>query len=334
MLSPKHNAAPFAAIVAPGLIAVAACGPTSPTATWAQGSSPSCWRSRSAPAWPSSSPRMRLKKQEDARFAVGSDVRVSPSALAQQSSVFATQLQVDGVIAATPIAQTSSAIVGTDRRPLVSIDPAGFAGVATLQDSFFPNLGASAAMKALQNFPAGALVSTEMAKTFNIPTGDRINVQLADRTGPPGARDSPRRGRRQGLPRLFPGHRPGRPAAHGDQGDRLQSRPVESNAVNLRGLGGLLAVCTALIGAAAIGIFVFGLLLQRRKEYVAMRALGIRIGQLRGLMLGEAATAAILSVLIGTLTGGVMAYMFVQMLAPLFTILPTSLIPPAGWRPR
>ncbi len=61
-----------------------------------------------------------------------------------------------------------------------------------------------------------------------------------------------------------------------------------------------------------------------------MRAIGIRMGQLWGLVLGEAATVAILSVLIGTLTGGVVAYMSVQILAPLFTILPTSLTLPAG----
>jgi ABC-type antimicrobial peptide transport system permease subunit len=100
-------------------------------------------------------------------------------------------------------------------------------------------------------------------------------------------------------------------------------------AVNLRGLGGLQAVYTALISAAAIGIFVFGLLLQRRKEYVTMRAIGIRMAQLWGLVFGEAAFVALASLLIGTITGAVMAYMFVKILAPLFTILPTSLTVPA-----
>ncbi len=89
-------------------------------------------------------------------------------------------------------------------------------------------------------------------------------------------------------------------------------------------------VYTALISTAAIGIFVFGLLLQRRKKYVIMRALGIRMGQLWGLVLGEATTVAIFSLFIGTLTGGIMAYRFVQILAPLFTMLPTSLTLPAG----
>jgi putative ABC transport system permease protein len=313
------------------------------------------------------------QKQADARFVVGSDLKVTPSALAQQSPAFATQLQaVPGVTAATPVAQTSSAIVGTDKRTLVAIDAPGFARVATLHDSFFPNGGAASAMSALAGDPAGVLVSVEMAKTFNIQTGDRINVQLPDRTG----RLVPVTLHAAGTVKDFPGFSQGidlvgnlpfylsttgaptvslflvhtsdpSPAAVAHVADLIKAGPGRSapllvettatafnrdqsslTAVNMRGLGGLQAVYTALISAAAIGIFVFGLLLQRRKEYVTMRAIGIRMGQLWGLVLGEAATVAILSLAIGTLTGAVMAYMFVKILAPLFTILPTSLTVP------
>ena len=314
------------------------------------------------------------QKQADARFVVGSDIRVTPSALAQQSPAFSTQLQgVGGVTAVTPVAQTSSAIVGTDKRSLVSIDAAAFPQVATLQDSFFPNGGAAAAMSALRNDPAGALVSVEMAKTFNIQPGDRINVQLADRTG----RMVPVTLHAVGIVKDFPGFAQGidmvgnlafyqsttgvstvslflvhtsdpSPAAVAHVADLIKAGPGRSapllvettatafnrdqsslTAVNLRGLGGLQAVYTALISAAAIGIFVFGLLLQRRKEYVTMRAIGIRMAQLWGLVFGEAAFVALASLLIGTITGAVMAYMFVKILAPLFTILPTSLTVPA-----
>jgi ABC-type antimicrobial peptide transport system permease subunit len=96
-----------------------------------------------------------------------------------------------------------------------------------------------------------------------------------------------------------------------------------------RRLGGLQAVYTALIGGAGIAIFVFGLLLQRRKEYVIMRALGIRMAQLWGLVFGEAAAVAFISIGIGSVTGAVMAYMFVKILAPLFTVQPASLTVPA-----
>ena len=314
------------------------------------------------------------QKQADARFVVGSDIRVTPSALTQQSPAFAAQLQgVSGVTAATAVAQTSSAIVGTDKRTLVSINAAGFARVATLQDSFFPSGGAAAAMSALQRDPAGALVSVEMAKTFNILPGDRINVQLADRTG----RLVPVTLHAVGVVKDFPGFAQGidmvgnlafyqsttgvstvsmflvhtsdpLPAAVAHVADLIKAGPGRSapllvettatafnrdqsslTAVNLRGLGGLQAVYTAMISTAAIGIFVFGLLLQRRKEYVTMRAIGIKMSQLWGLVFGEAAVVALVSLSIGTITGAVMAYMFVKILAPLFTILPTSLTVPA-----
>ena len=101
-------------------------------------------------------------------------------------------------------------------------------------------------------------------------------------------------------------------------------------ALNLRGLGGLQSLYTVLISAASIGIFVFGLLLQRRKEYVTMRALGIRMAQLWALVFGEAAIVAVVSLVVGSIAGVVMAMMFVQILAPLFTIQPTTLTVPAS----
>ena len=313
------------------------------------------------------------QKQADARFVVGSDIRVTPSALAQQSPDFAAQLHVSGVTGATPVAQTSSAVVGSEKRTLVSIDPAGFARVATLSDSFFPTSSAAAVMSALRSQPNGLLVSTEMARTFNIQTGDQMNLQLVDRTGHP----VPVTFRAAGVFKDFPGYPQGTDmvgnlsfyqsatgltvvsyflvqsadpstAAVGRAAELIKAGPGHSapmlietsatafnrdqstlTAVNLRGLGGLQAVYTVLISAAGIGIFVFGLLLQRRKEYVTMRALGIRMGQLWGLVFGEAAVVALVSLCIGSITGAVMAYMFIKILAPLFTIQPASLTVPA-----
>ncbi|HEV2028949.1 MAG TPA: FtsX-like permease family protein [Candidatus Dormibacteraeota bacterium] len=313
------------------------------------------------------------QKQADSLFVVGSDIRVTPSALSQQSSDFANQLRVQGVTAVTPVSQTSGAVVGTEKRTLVAIDAAAFPRVATLNDSFFPITSPAAAMSALRNDPTGVLVSTEMARTFNIQTGDQINVQLADRTG----HLIPVTFHASGVFKDFPGYPQGidmvgnlafyqsatglnqvsvflvhtadpSPAAVARVADLITAGPGRSapllvetsatafnrdqstlTAVNLRGLGGLQAVYTALISAAGIGIFVFGLLLQRRKEYVTMRALGIRMVQLWGLVFGEAAAVAVFSLCIGSITGAVMAYMFVKILAPLFTIQPAWLTVPA-----
>jgi putative ABC transport system permease protein len=96
-------------------------------------------------------------------------------------------------------------------------------------------------------------------------------------------------------------------------------------AVNMRGLGSLETLFTILMSGIGIAIFVFGLLLERRKEYVTMWALGMRFGQLRALVLGEAAAVALCSLVIGGAVGAAMAVMFIQVLTPLFTIPPNTL---------
>ena len=314
------------------------------------------------------------EKQADARFVTGGDIRVTPSALSLQPATFADRLRVAGVDAVSPVAQTSSALVGTDKRALVAIDPKTFSTVATLPDSFFSGITASAAMGALRNDPAGLLVSTELARTFDVRPGDQVRIQLTDKTGkkvlvifhavgqfhnfagwPQGIdlvanldfyQSATKRTQVDFflLRTIDPS-----PAAVTQVAGRLRAGPgstvpvlVETTAtainrdsstlaaVNLRGLGALETVFALLMSATGIAIFVFGLLLQRRKEYVTMRALGIRLGQLRNLVLGEAAVVAVLSLLIGGAVGWAMAVLFVQILGPIFTIAPTSLTIPGG----
>ena len=314
------------------------------------------------------------EKQADARFVTGSDLRVTPSALSAQTAAFSAQLQVPGVSGVTPVAQTSSAVVGTDKRAMAAIDATTFARVASLPDSFFPSLTAATAMAALQKDPSAVLVSAELARTFNVQPGDQIKVQLTDKTG----KQIPVTFHAAGLFKNFAGFPQGidlvsnlayfqtaigstrtdffllrtvdpSPASVTRVSDLLRAGPghatpllVETTAtavnrdastlaaLNLRGLGSLEAIYTVLMSGAGISIFVFGLLLQRRKEYVTMRALGIRMSQLRNLVLGEAAVVAIVSLVVGAAVGATMAVMFVQILAPLFTIPPASLTVPTG----
>jgi putative ABC transport system permease protein len=315
----------------------------------------------------------QAEKQADARFVVGSDLRVTASALTPQAAGFVSQLRVAGVTGVTAVAQTSSALVGTDKRALVAIDAANFQSLALMPDSFFSGTSADGAMAALRSDPASILISTELARTFNVQTGDQVKAQLSDRLG----KRVPVTFHAVGLFKNFAGFPqgidlvanlafyqtvtgtsnadfflvktadPNQPAVDAVAG-LLKAGPghktpllVETTvgainkdqstlaALNLRGLGSLESLYTVLISAAGIAIFVFGLLLQRRKEYVTMRALGIRFGQLRSLVLGEAGLVAALSLIVGGLVGTAMAYMFVQILGSLFTIPPTSLTFPA-----
>jgi putative ABC transport system permease protein len=309
------------------------------------------------------------EKQADARFVVGGDVRVTPSVAAPVSTTFGSQLQVAGVIAVTPVTQTSGVVVGTDKRAMVAIEPGGFAKVATLNDSFFSGISSQAAIAALRDDPAAVLISTEMARTFNVQAGDQVRAQLP---GPSGAM-VPVTFHAAGLFKEFPGYPQGIDlvgnlqffqaitgtaradfflirTADGGPGEvsqvaqRLRSGGGRANpilvettatafnrdassltAVNMRGLGSLETLFAVLMSGIGIAIFVYGLLLQRRKEYVTMRALGMRFGQLRALVMGEASVVAVCSLVVGAMVGITMALMFVRVLTPLFTIPPTAL---------
>jgi putative ABC transport system permease protein len=312
----------------------------------------------------------QMEKLNDARFVVGSDLRVTPSVLSPQPSSFASSLQVPGVAAVSPVL-TGSAIVGNDKRALVAVDPASLQKVASLPDSFFIGSSAASVMSSLRSDPSGILVSDELARTFNVQPGDPVNVRLTNAAG----KLQPATVHAVGRFKNFPGFpqgidlvanlgyyqaatsvtpvdfflvKAGQPddafVASLASSLRSGSVPVlvdttttavnrdQSSlaSLNLRGLGRLESFYTVLMSGAGVGIFTFGLLLQRRKEYVTMRALGMRMSQVRALVLGEAGTVAGLSLVLGSLVGLGMAILFVQILTPLFTIPPTSLAVPAA----
>jgi ABC-type lipoprotein release transport system permease subunit len=100
-------------------------------------------------------------------------------------------------------------------------------------------------------------------------------------------------------------------------------------ALNIRGLLALDSAYALAMAATAITIFVFGLLLQRRREYVTLRAQGMRIGKIRSLLVTESFWVAVIGASVGTLVGTGMAYFLVTVLRPLFVLRPEVVIPPA-----
>ncbi len=98
-------------------------------------------------------------------------------------------------------------------------------------------------------------------------------------------------------------------------------------ALNIRGLLNLDSGYTLAISAAVIAIFVFGLMLQRRREYVTLRAQGMPSRKLQLLVLGEAAFVGISGLVAGAIVGGLMGLLLVHILQPLF-ILPPIATPP------
>jgi putative ABC transport system permease protein len=100
-------------------------------------------------------------------------------------------------------------------------------------------------------------------------------------------------------------------------------------ALNIRGLLTLDSAYALAMAATAITIFVFGLLLQRRREYVTLRAQGMRIGRIRSLIITESVGVVVVGAVVGALVGVVMAYFLVTVLQPLFILRPEVVIPRA-----
>lgn len=316
-------------------------------------------------------------KAADARFVVGSDLRVTPSVLSDRPHApsFAATLMVPGVTDVAPVVANleNAVLIGPydqDRADLAAIDPASFGRAAALGDSGFSGSsafsGGSAAMAALAADPEGVLVSARAADALSIETGDEVRVLLA-------------RGTEQqtlvpftvlGTFEHFPGFPRGldvvanlstyTDATGLDQVDFFLARtehrgPVDLaraasairaavgeqdpvnvdttatalnkdqsslTALDIQGLVTLDSIFTMLMSAACVAIFVFGLMLQRRREYVMLRALGMPARDVRGLVLGEAGLVSVCGVIAGVVVAAGMIHLFVHILRPLFVLDP------------
>ncbi|HMC07133.1 MAG TPA: FtsX-like permease family protein [Solirubrobacterales bacterium] len=98
-------------------------------------------------------------------------------------------------------------------------------------------------------------------------------------------------------------------------------------ALNVNGLLDLDSLYALLISAAAVAIFVFGLMLQRRREYVTLLAQGMLSGELRRLVLAEVALVAASGLAAGLVVGTGMGYLLVHVLRPLFILDPGMTFP-------
>jgi putative ABC transport system permease protein len=310
-------------------------------------------------------------KAADARFVVGSDLRVTPSVLStrQHPPSFASQLAVPGVTAATPIVfKPQNAVLTTafneDQKALAAIDPASFMGVAALSGRFFVGGSASGALTTLERDPRSVLIDAKTADDLKVAIGDHVQVLLARGT----PQQTPVKVRVTGVFKRFPGFPQGvnlvanlkfyEAATHvhaadfflvrtPDPGGAALATAVSSlrsgpgardrlnidtthttldkdqsslTALNVHGLLDLDSFYTLLMGGAGIAMFVFGLMLQRRREYVTFRAQGLQTRELRALVLGETAVVTVFGLVAGVLVGTGMGYLLVHVLQPLFVL--------------
>ena len=320
-------------------------------------------------------------KAADARFVVGSDVRVTPSptSTVEHPPGYVDALDVPGVQTATPVVfGLQNAVLQSefneDAANMAAVDPATFGRVAALADSNFVDRTAASAMDALGRDPGGVFVSTDLADFLALEPGDPVQVLFARGTKEQKLSDMKVIGLFERLPgfpegadvlaslqrqvSLIPSTNASFFLARTTDPDsatleravsalrdgpgsvdalRIDTRETALDkdqsslaALNIRGLLTLDSAYALAMAATAITVFVFGLLLQRRREYVTLRAQGLRAGELRSLLLTEAGAVVVLGCLAGLLVGSAMAFFLVSVLRPLFVLHPPILLPGAG----
>jgi putative ABC transport system permease protein len=319
-----------------------------------------------------------VAKRADARFYVGSDLRITPSVLSTRPPVAKdTQaLTVPGTFQVSPVVfELENAVVigpfNQGRANLAAIDPASFAQVAPLPDTVFVDRSAAGALAALGADPHGVLIDAETADDLSIEQGDTVDVIVALGTAqevrvpfevvgmferfpgfPEGANlvvplDRLREvtGRRRidfFLARVEDASDAGlagaaaalRSDASADQPITIDSSATALDkdqssltALNVVGLVQLDSLFMVLMSVATVAIFVFGLLLQRRREYVTLRAQGLRMWELQLLLLAEVALVAVCGLVAGILVGSAIAFLFVHVLRALFILDPPVTFP-------
>jgi putative ABC transport system permease protein len=317
-------------------------------------------------------------KALDARFVVGSDVRVTPAPISplDHPPQYADKLEVSGIPTATPVVYgllntLLESEKNEDAGNMAAINPAEFGRVAPLLDSDFIGTTAANAMEALARQPGGVFLGSDLADLLDVEPGDDVQVLFARATKNQKLTEMKVIGLFERLPgfpdgvdvlvniqrqmQLIPSTdatfflatlNDSSTATLDRAVDELRSGPGATDALqidtraaaldkdqsslaalNIRGLLALDYAYALAMAATAITIFVFGLLLQRRREYVSLRAQGMRIGKLRSLLVTESVGAVVIGAGVGALVGIAMAYFLVTVLRPLFVLRPEVVIP-------
>ncbi|GFG51869.1 hypothetical protein CQY20_07510 [Mycolicibacterium agri] len=300
-------------------------------------------------------------KVTDAQAALGSDMRITPNDPTNKLPAVGSQ------IAAVSPFRLVPAQAGSDRKTIMAIDPSSYPAVSTMAPRILQGQGPQALandplgvllLKELAvDFdvgPGDTLPITIYPDDFEKSTNLKLHVlgvygSFPPTTPPP---DQPAELVVSAaaipktvpvppdfyLARVAPGHQVS--AAAAELGRSLDDRfgvttvanPIQRGltALNLAGLGRIEALGAALI--AAVGVAVLGafLVLERRREFAILRAVGAQTSQVLTGPAQEGIVVVMGSLLIGVPVGLGLALIEVRVLALFFALPPPILTLPAG----
>lgn len=317
-------------------------------------------------------------KAADARYIVGSDLKITPSPANKRlyNAATAAPFAVEGIEAVTPVVYGVHNVIlrshrTSDVATMAALDPETYARVAPLDDAHFSSGSAGSALGLLAAKPDAVLLSADMAAFLQAQVGDPLWVLLARGTAEQVEIEMEVAGLFERLPGFPDGadalmhinrhaasvastapafylaqtrdpsdaalermantlrSNPGAGAAY-QVDTRLTALAKDQSSLAALNINGLLKIDSGyalVMGTVAIAIFVFGLLLQRRREYVTLRAQGLQPRAIRTLIGAEASTAAAAGCVVGVPVGLVMAFYLINVLRPLFVLDPPYLVP-------
>jgi putative ABC transport system permease protein len=306
----------------------------------------------------------------DAELTNGADVTVFGTSENPADAHLQTLAALPEASAVEPM-QHRFAYVGADLQDLYGIDPFGVGRATTLSDTYFSGGNAEATMAKLAANPAGVLVSEETVQDFQLQQGDTINLRLlgaqdhqyhavpfnfvgvarefptapkdsflvanaryiAEKTGSAAAeyvlmraKSDPGRLNAQAS-RLLSSE----PLKITDIGQAANLIGSSLTAVNLAGLTTIELVFAVLMAAAAGGLMLALGIVERRRSFAILSAIGATRSQLSAFLWSEGLLVIIGGVLFGALSGVTTAWMLVKLLTGVFDPPPEGLSIPWGY---
>jgi putative ABC transport system permease protein len=307
----------------------------------------------------------------DAQLTLGADVTVTaPPGAATTNNLPAKVAGVPGVAATTPV-DHSYAYVGPDLQDTYGVDPATFPKATTLRDSYFPGATASQVMSRLQQTPDGIMVSVETIHDYSLALGDLLKLRVLDQhTGhfhvvpfhvvgtvqefPSAPKDSFMVANARYLesvshasgPNVIFASTTGNPSAvgqavatatrsYGTQVKNINQQTAQTvtsiTTVDLSGVSHIEEAFAIVLAAAAMALFVFTAVAERRHELATMAAVGAPLREIGAFVWSEAGLVLGASVALATGLGWLMAKMLVAMLTHVFDPPPDHLAIPWGF---
>ncbi|MDE3129725.1 MAG: FtsX-like permease family protein, partial [Acidobacteriota bacterium] len=303
----------------------------------------------------------------DAQLTLGADVTVTAPPGVTASHNLQTKIAAVPGVQATTAVDHSYAYVDPDLQDTYGINPATIGNATTLRDSYFLGASAQQTIGRLARMRDGILVSKETINDYQLKIGDLLNLRVLDHsTGrfrivpfhvagivqefPSAPRDS---FMVANLPYLQAADHAGGPnvvfvkasdpsataravaAATSTDGtivnniDEQAQQTVSSiTTVDLRGISQIEQAFTVVLAAAAMALFVALAVIERRREFATMAAVGATLRSIGAFVWSEAALVLIAGLLLAAGLGVLLALMLVAMLQHVFDPPPDHLAIP------